>query len=101
MPGVSVVVKQINSQKVFVTGEVAHPGAFDLQPRAKLLQVIALAGGLPGVGSVIRKRRRGAVVERGRLIGQCRGRVRGRHRRLRHGVGLGLEEAAFAQGGGG
>src|SRR6476659_1156808 len=45
-PGVSVVVKQINSQKVFVTGEVAHPGAFDLQPRAKLLQVIALAGGL-------------------------------------------------------
>ena len=45
-PGVSVVVKQINSQKVFVTGEVAHPGAFDLQPRAKLMQVIALAGGL-------------------------------------------------------
>jgi len=45
-PGVSVVVKQINSQKVFVTGEVANPGAFDLAPRAKLMQVVAMAGGL-------------------------------------------------------
>jgi len=45
-PGVSVVVKEINSQKVFVTGEVAHPGAFDLRPRTKLMQVLALAGGL-------------------------------------------------------
>jgi len=45
-PGVSVVIKEVNSQKVFVTGEVAHPGAFDLRPRAKLMQVLALAGGL-------------------------------------------------------
>lgn len=45
-PGVSVVVKEVNSQKVFVTGEVAHPGAFDLRPRTKLMQVLALAGGL-------------------------------------------------------
>lgn len=45
-PGVSVVVKEVNSQKVFVTGEVAHPGSFDLRPRTKLLQVLALAGGL-------------------------------------------------------
>jgi polysaccharide export outer membrane protein len=45
-PGVSVVVKEINSQKVFVTGEVAHPGSFDLRPRTKLMQVLALAGGL-------------------------------------------------------
>jgi polysaccharide export outer membrane protein len=45
-PGVSVVLKEINSRKVFVTGEVDTPGAYDLQPRTKLMQVIALAGGL-------------------------------------------------------
>lgn len=45
-PGVSVVIKEINSRKVFVTGEVENPGAFDLQPRTKLMQVIAMAGGL-------------------------------------------------------
>lgn len=45
-PGVSVVVKEIHSRKIFVTGEVAHPGAFDLQGRTKLLQALALAGGL-------------------------------------------------------
>ncbi|HEX5716757.1 MAG TPA: polysaccharide biosynthesis/export family protein [Thermoanaerobaculia bacterium] len=45
-PEVSVVIKEINSRKVFVTGEVKTPGAFDLQPRAKLMQILAMAGGL-------------------------------------------------------
>ena len=45
-PGVSVVVKEIHSRKIFVTGEVAHPGTFDLEPRTKLMQALALAGGL-------------------------------------------------------
>lgn len=45
-PEVSVVVKEINSRKVFVTGEVKTAGSFDLQPRAKLMQILALAGGL-------------------------------------------------------
>lgn len=45
-PEVSVVIKEINSRKVFVTGEVKAPGAFDLQPRTKLMQVLAMAGGL-------------------------------------------------------
>lgn len=45
-PGVSVVIKEIHSRRVFVTGEVQTPGAYDLQPRTKLMQVIALAGGL-------------------------------------------------------
>ncbi|MEA2603108.1 MAG: polysaccharide biosynthesis/export protein [Acidobacteriota bacterium] len=44
-PGVSVVVKEIHSRRIFVTGEVAHPGAYDLQPRTKLMQALALAGG--------------------------------------------------------
>jgi polysaccharide biosynthesis/export protein len=45
-PGVSVVVKEIHSRKIYVTGEVASPGVYDLQPRAKLMQALALAGGL-------------------------------------------------------
>lgn len=45
-PEVSVVIKEINSRKVFVTGEVKTPGSFDLQPRAKLMQILAMAGGL-------------------------------------------------------
>jgi polysaccharide export outer membrane protein len=45
-PEVSVVIKEIHSRRVFVTGEVANPGAYDLQPRTKVMQVLALAGGL-------------------------------------------------------
>jgi polysaccharide biosynthesis/export protein len=45
-PGVSVVVKEIHSRKIYVTGEVTHPGTFDLEPRGKLMQALALAGGL-------------------------------------------------------
>lgn len=45
-PGVSVVIKEIHSRKVFITGEIATPGAYDLPPRAKLMQVLAMAGGL-------------------------------------------------------
>ncbi|HVR96727.1 MAG TPA: polysaccharide biosynthesis/export family protein [Thermoanaerobaculia bacterium] len=45
-PGVSVLIKEINSRKVFVTGEVENPGSYDLQPRTRLMQVIAMAGGL-------------------------------------------------------
>jgi polysaccharide biosynthesis/export protein len=67
-PGVSVVVKEVNSQKVFVTGEVAHPGSFDLRPRAKLMQVLALAGGLTpyakGQVVVLRDARDGAKDRR-------------------------------------
>ena len=45
-PSVSVVIKEINSRKVYVSGEVAAPGAFDLQPRTKLMQVMSMAGGM-------------------------------------------------------
>jgi polysaccharide export outer membrane protein len=45
-PGVSVVVKEIHSRKIYVTGEVTHPGTFDLEPRMKLMQALAMAGGL-------------------------------------------------------
>jgi polysaccharide export outer membrane protein len=45
-PSVTIVVRQINSRKVFITGEVKTPGAFPLTGPRTVMQVIALAGGL-------------------------------------------------------
>jgi polysaccharide export outer membrane protein len=43
---VTVVVRQINSRKVFITGQVATPGAYPLTGPRTVMQLIALAGGL-------------------------------------------------------
>lgn len=43
---VTVVVKQINSRKVFITGQVEKPGAYALTAPTTVVQLIALAGGL-------------------------------------------------------
>ena len=44
---VTVVVRQINSRKAFITGEVAHPGSYPLNSSSMtVMQLIALAGGL-------------------------------------------------------
>jgi polysaccharide export outer membrane protein len=43
---VTIVVRQINSRKVFITGQVTHPGEFPLTSPRTVLQLIALAGGL-------------------------------------------------------
>jgi polysaccharide export outer membrane protein len=45
-PTVTVVVRQINSRKVYVTGAVARPGAYPLSAGMTVLQGLALAGGL-------------------------------------------------------
>ena len=45
-PNVSVVVRQINSRKVFITGRVTTPGTYALAGPRTVMQVIALAGGL-------------------------------------------------------
>jgi polysaccharide biosynthesis/export protein len=45
-PNVTVVVKQINSRKVFITGEVGKPGQYQLSGPTTVLQLIAMAGGL-------------------------------------------------------
>jgi len=45
-PTVSVVVKTINSRKVFVTGQVNKPGPYPLSGPTTVLQQIATAGGL-------------------------------------------------------
>jgi polysaccharide export outer membrane protein len=45
-PTVTVVVKQINSRKVFITGKVNKPGVYPLHESTTVLQLIATAGGL-------------------------------------------------------
>jgi polysaccharide biosynthesis/export protein len=45
-PTVTVVVRQINSRKVFITGQVATPGAHVLTGPLTVMQLISLAGGL-------------------------------------------------------
>lgn len=45
-PNVSVVVKSVNSRKVYVTGAVGKPGPYSLTSRTTVLQMIAQAGGL-------------------------------------------------------
>ena len=45
-PNVTVVVRQINGRKVFVTGEIAKPGSYPLIGRTSVLQMLAIAGGL-------------------------------------------------------
>ncbi len=45
-PTVTVFVKQINSRKVFITGEAGKPGAYALTGPTTVLQLIAMAGGL-------------------------------------------------------
>jgi polysaccharide export outer membrane protein len=44
-PQVTVIVSQINSRRVYVVGEVTHPGAFPLLPDMTVLQALADAGG--------------------------------------------------------
>lgn len=45
-PSVTVVVKEIKSRKVFITGEVEKPGAYLLTAPTTVLQLISMAGGL-------------------------------------------------------
>jgi polysaccharide export outer membrane protein len=45
-PNVTVVVKAINSRKVYVVGEIGKPGPYQLMGPTTVLQLIALAGGL-------------------------------------------------------
>ncbi len=44
-PQVSIYVKEFNSKKVFVLGEVTRPGTFPYEDNMTIVQVITLAGG--------------------------------------------------------
>ena len=43
---ITIVVKEINSLKVFITGEVGKPGPYPLTSATTVIQLISLAGGL-------------------------------------------------------
>lgn len=43
---ITVVVRQINSRKAFITGEVNRPGPYPLTSATTVMQLIAMAGGL-------------------------------------------------------
>ena len=45
-PNVTVIVKQINSRKVFITGEVGKPGPYALMAPMTVMQLLVIAGGL-------------------------------------------------------
>lgn len=45
-PNATVIVKQINSRKVFITGQVEKPGSYPLTAPITVVQLIAMAGGL-------------------------------------------------------
>jgi polysaccharide export outer membrane protein len=45
-PSATVIVKEIHSRKVFITGEVAKPGTYPLTGPMTVVQLIAMAGGL-------------------------------------------------------
>lgn len=44
-PQVTVTVSEINSRRVYITGEVAHAGAFPLLPNMTVLQALSSSGG--------------------------------------------------------
>lgn len=44
-PDVTVIVQQINSQKYFVMGQVAHPGSYPLTVPTTVVEALAAAGG--------------------------------------------------------
>lgn len=50
-PQVSVAVKEFNSKKVFVFGEVQKPGPFPFEERMSLIQAVTMAGGFTKVAS--------------------------------------------------
>jgi polysaccharide export outer membrane protein len=45
-PQVTVIVSQINSQRIYILGEVARPGTYTLIPDMNVLQALSNAGGL-------------------------------------------------------
>jgi polysaccharide export outer membrane protein len=60
-PSVTVVVKQINSRKVFITGQVGKPGAYAIGSRLNVMQLIAMAGGV----SEFAKRKEIVIIREG------------------------------------
>jgi polysaccharide biosynthesis/export protein len=45
-PNVTVIVKEINSRRIYITGQVAKPGPYPLTVPINVVQLISMAGGL-------------------------------------------------------
>jgi len=45
-PRVTVIIREVNAARIYVIGEVAHPGAFPIRGEMDAIQALALAGGL-------------------------------------------------------
>ena len=58
-PSVTVIVREVNSLKAYLLGEVIRPGSIPLRSRVRLLQAISMAGGLTPFGG-----RNGIVIYR-------------------------------------
>jgi polysaccharide biosynthesis/export protein len=64
-PRVTVIVREVNAPRVYVTGEVTRPGAYPMRGRVNVLQAIALAGGFSDFadqGSIMIIRRDGKGI---------------------------------------
>jgi polysaccharide export outer membrane protein len=64
-PSVTVIVREVNSLKAYLTGEVVRPGPILLRSQVRLLQGIALAGGLTPFGG-----RGGIIIYRKTVQGE-------------------------------
>jgi len=53
-PSVSITVKEYNSKKVTLLGQVAKPGSFPFSPGLTLIQAVSLAGGLTSIANTDR-----------------------------------------------
>lgn len=63
-PHVSVFIKEHFSQRITLVGQIKNPGAYDLLARQRLLDVLALAGGLTEkAGPFVQVRRSGASTD--------------------------------------
>src|SRR5262249_16885358 len=51
-PQVSVIIKEINSRRIFILGEVNRSGAFTLLPNMTILQALSGAGGFTQFASM-------------------------------------------------
>ncbi len=72
-PRVTVIVQEVNSPRVFVTGEVTRPGMYPMRGHVSVLQAIALAGGFSDFADkrnirVIRRDGKSAVISYADLV---------------------------------
>lgn len=68
---VSIIVKEINSYKIFILGEVVRPGVFLLKAKTSVLQALALAGGFNQFASknkvVVIRNKKDGITEKIRI----------------------------------